>query len=100
MRQDCGRVLLVGAMFFGALALAALGAGLFAQLSAAEAAALLAFVVLFAAATFALDRDLRGYLVARLRRAPARSPAASPAAPSSARTSARGWDASRGQPAD
>jgi hypothetical protein len=100
IREDSGRVLLVGAMFFGGLALAALATGLVARLSTAEAAALVAFGVLFAIATVALDHDLRRYVGERLRKAPARSPGASPAAPSSARTSARGWDASRGQPGD
>jgi hypothetical protein len=100
IREDSGRVLLVGTTFFGGLALAALATGVFTQLSLAETAAVLAFVVFFGAATYALDRDLRRYVAERLRKAPARSPAASPAAPSSARTSARGWDATRGQPGD
>ena len=98
--EESGRVLLVSATFFGGLALAALATGLIAQLTAAEAATLVAFVVIFAIGTYALDRDLRGYLRALFRKAPGGSPAASPAVPSSAHTSPRDWDATRGQAGD
>ena len=91
-REDTARVLLVAALVMAGAFAAALLAG--------EGALVLGFLGIFAAATWALDREVRGYLRARFRKAPGASPGASPAAPSSARTSARGWGASRAPGAD
>ena len=99
-QEDTGRVLVVAGVFFGGLAAAAFAAGVFSRLDQGEAAALIAFAVLFAIATCVLDRGVRRYLGGAFRKAAGASPAARPAAPSSARTNARGWDATRGQAGD
>ncbi len=99
-REDTGRVLLVAALFFGGLAVAAFAAGVFSRLAAGEIVALGVFALAFALATYALDRQVRGYvngLPGMLRKAPSPSPASIPAAPSSPRTSARGWGAAPGR---
>lgn len=91
-RQDTARVLIVAAMLFVSMFAAALLAGDFALIAG--------FAAAFATATYVLDRDVRDYVDAWFRKAPATSPVASPDAPSSPRTSARGWDGTRGQAGD
>ena len=91
-RQDTARVLIVAAMLLVSMLAAALLAGAFALVAG--------FAAAFAAATYLLDRDVRDYVNAWFRKAPAASPAAIRDAPSSPRTSARGWDATRGQAGD
>ena len=80
--QDTPRVLAVAAIFFGSLAALGWMEGVFARLAAETLAALGLFALAFAAGTYALDRDIRGWVDARLRfrKAAAKSPAAKRAA--------------------
>lgn len=91
-RQDTARVLVAAAILLASMLIAGLLAGRLALIAG--------FAAAFATAAYVLDRDVRDYLNAWFRRAPAESPAASPGAPSSARTSARGWGGTRGQAGD
>jgi hypothetical protein len=90
--QDTARVMIVAVMLFASMFAAAAAAG--------ELALIAGFAGVFAIATYVLDRDVRGYVNAWFRKAPAASPGASRDGPSSPRTSARGWDGTRGQAGD
>ena len=84
-------------LLFGGLGVAD---GIFARLEPEVVAALAAFGAVFAAATYALDGEVRAWARALLRKSRGASPAARRAAPSAPRTSARGADAARVPAAD
>jgi hypothetical protein len=78
VKENTARVLLVALAFFGALALLGWADGVFARLGMALVAALAGFAAVFAAATYALDVEVRRYVrgLLGLTKAPAKSPAA------------------------
>ena len=78
VKENTARVLVVALAFFGLLGLLGWADGVFARLGSGTVAALAAFAVVFAVATYFLDAGVRSYVRALLgvRRAPAKSPAA------------------------
>ena len=82
LREDTPRVLAVGAIFFGALAALGWAEGIHAKLAGETLAALALFVLAFAAATYALDREVRACInrALRFRTRSAKSPGAKRAA--------------------
>ena len=85
-QQHTGRVVAVALAFFGALAVLGLANGVFTRLEEEEVAALAAFALGFAVATYLLDDAVRDWvraflrLPAAVRKAPAKSPAGTRAA--------------------
>ncbi len=81
-REDTPRVLAVAAIFFGALAALGWAEGIYARLDSETLAALALFAIAFAAATYALDRQVRACInrALRFRTRSAKSPGAKRAA--------------------
>jgi hypothetical protein len=90
LREDTPRAIAVAATFFGALAALGWADGVFARLGDELLAMLAAFALLFAAGTYALDREVRAWVNAtlKLRTTAVKSPAAKSAATLARRTSA------------
>lgn len=78
--ENTPRVLALGLLFFGALALLGWLDGVFARIGADTVLALAVFAALYALATYLLDPAVRAFVDARLRKVPAKSPAAKRAA--------------------
>ena len=86
--EDTARVVALALGFFGTLAAIGYLEGVFGRLSAQTLAALGAFTLAFAVATYVLDGGVRAWVrerlgalrPSRLRKAPAKSPGGSPAA--------------------
>ena len=86
--ENTGRVVALAVGFFGTLAAIAYLEGVFSRLSAETLAGLASFALVFAAATYGLDRGVREWIHQRLglraatpvRKAPAKSPGGNPAA--------------------
>ena len=78
-QENTARVVALAiAVLAGAIALGG-AAGVHTKFAAIELVALGAFVSLFGLATYVLDRGVREWVNARLRRAPSSAPAKSPA---------------------